>query len=255
MVASKEIIEGIEIVDLCLYLTEENILILGDIHLGYEDTLKSKGFLIPKQQFKLTMKRIYEIINFIRKKHQITILNRIIINGDLKHEFGTIQRAEWNETLDLIDILQKECEELIVIKGNHDKIIQPILNKRDIIAKEHYISGKEKDNQTLIGHGDFIPEEINKPEVIIIGHEHPAIKLKQYPRTETYKTFVKTKWNNKDLIVMPSFNLLSEGSNILENKFLSPFLKSNINKPRIEGKELFVVSEEDIFHFPSVDLI
>ncbi len=272
MVTSKIIINGIEIVDLSLYLIENNILILGDIHLGYEDTLKSKGFLVPKQQFKLTIKRINEIINHVKKNNHIDKINKIIINGDLKHEFGTIQRSEWKESLDLIDFLTERCEELIVIKGNHDKIIQPILDKREIIAKEYYLISQPSNNHNknkkiknkadrkiLICHGDFIPKESENLDLIIIGHEHPAIKLKQYPRTETYKTFVKTKWNksknnNKELIIMPSFNLLSEGSNVLNNSFLSPFLNEGnndmSNKFNRENKELFVVTEDEIFHFP-----
>ncbi|MBT3298651.1 metallophosphoesterase [archaeon] len=261
MVSNKIILEGIEIVDLCLYLIEQNTLILGDLHIGYEDTLKSKGFLVPKQQLKLTKTRILKIIEFIKKKYSINLIEKIIINGDLKHEFGIIQKSEWKETLELIDLLTIKCQEVIVIKGNHDKIIQPILSKRNIKVKEYFLiqkahkDPKSKDNnKILLCHGDQVPEEAENAQTIIIGHEHPAIKLKQYPRTEVYKIFVKTRWNNKILIVMPSFNLLSKGSNILEMKFLSPFLNTNHSNKK-EIIELFVVSDKKIFNFPDLNFI
>jgi uncharacterized protein len=99
-----------------------------------------------------------------------------------------------------------------------------------------------------------VPERI---KTIIISHEHPAIKLRTKLRAETYKCFLVGKYKiegkgqkenkrNKlvDLIVMPSFNLATEGTDILTEKLLSPFLNQNIS-----NFEVFVTDKDEILDF------
>ena len=75
---------NIQIIDLSLLV--KNVLILTDFHMGYEEALNKRGVLMPRFQFKDTMERLKQIFAYIdSKKIQI---NKIIINGDLKHEFG-----------------------------------------------------------------------------------------------------------------------------------------------------------------------
>ena len=64
----------------------------------------------------------------------------IIINGDIKHEFGTISEQEWRHTLRLLDFLSRYCDEVILIKGNHDMILGPIAKKRNVKVLEYYVA-------------------------------------------------------------------------------------------------------------------
>jgi len=83
-------------------------------------------------------------------------------------------------------------------------------------------------------HGDKFNKTVEdiiknkKIKTIIIGHEHPAVSLKEGSRTETFKCFLKGKFKGKELIVQPSFNLVTEGTDILKESLLSPFLKQNL---------------------------
>ncbi|MBU2589917.1 MAG: metallophosphoesterase [Nanoarchaeota archaeon] len=215
----------IEIVDLTLKIN--NTLIISDIHIGYEEYLNQQGYLLPITQYKDTIKRLEKIFEKTGK------LKTIIINGDLKHEFGNISETEWRNTLNLIDFLLEKCEKIVLIKGNHDKILEPIAEKRNIEVVDSY-----KLNNILILHGDKIPKEINE-EIIIIGHEHPSIGLQEDARIETFKCFLKGKWKDKQLIVMPSFNLVTEGSDILREEVLSPFLKQDLSE-----FEVFVIDRK-----------
>jgi len=210
--------ENIEFRDLSLYLKKENAIIISDIHLGYEEALNRQGILIPRFQFKETLKKIKKILKDLE-------VNEIIINGDLKHEFGTISDTEWHDSLKILDLFMENCDKLTIIKGNHDKIIEPIISKRGLKAVLGYKLG-----ENYICHGDFIPNnfEYHEAKNIIIGHEHPAITLRRRGRTETYKCFLVGKFKTKKLIVMPSFNLVVEGTNILKEKLLSPFLKQDL---------------------------
>ncbi len=240
-----QISKNIEIIDLCLYLKKENILILADTHIGYEESLNKQGVLIPRFQFKETIQRLEKILKLLNpkdskglgnsKNFQSKIKpNKIIINGDIKHEFGTISEQEWRHTLKLLDFLSKHCKELILIKGNHDTILGPIADKRNIKILDSY-----KTNDTLIIHGHKIPDKLKGIKTIIIGHEHPAVSINEGVRTELFKCFLKGKYKKTTLIVQPSFNLVTEGTDILKEKVLSPFLKQDLS-----NFECFVVGNE-----------
>src|SRR3989344_6165338 len=115
--------ENIEIIDLALYLIKEKALIISDLHIGLEESLNKKGILIPRFQFDDFLNKLKLIMNKVQ-------IDKIIFNGDLKHEFGEISRQEWNNVLKLFDFLKDK--EIIIIKGNHDPILKPIAEKRNI---------------------------------------------------------------------------------------------------------------------------
>ena len=228
-----EIYKNIEIVDLSLYLKKEKILVLSDFQIGHEEYLNKQGILLPRLEFNDVIKRLDKIFKKVNPE-------KIIINGDLKHEFGTISKQEWRNTLDLLDYLLEKAE-VILVKGNHDVILGPIANKRNLEIVDYY-----KINDIAFLHGDKILLDALNSKILIIGHEHPAINLKEGVRKELYKCFLKGKYKNKILIVQPSFNLLTEGSDVLKEKFSSPFLDQNLN-----NFEVFVVADK-VYYFGKI---
>ncbi|MGB9748786.1 MAG: metallophosphoesterase [Candidatus Woesearchaeota archaeon] len=232
-------------VKLSIYLKEHKTLILSDFHIGLEEALQKQGFLIPRFQLKSIIDNLNKTFEILEKKK--LEVERIIINGDLKHEFGTISEQEWKDTLKVIDFLKEKTKDLVLIKGNHDTILGPIASKKSISLVEYLIL-----NDTLIAHGDKIIREANSSKIsrIIIGHEHPAISLRDGLRVEKFKTFLIGKWNKKELIVMPSFCFVTEGTDILREELLSPFLReANIKKFRV------VISEKELYNFGTVEKI
>lgn len=229
-------IYGAEIMDLALIV--DNYLVISDLHLGYEQSLNAEGIMVPKFQYPLIKARMEEIIE--RSNCQ-----RIIVNGDLKHEFGRISRQEWKEALNFLEFLEEHFEEIVLIKGNHDNFTRFIAKKTDLEVHETFSLGSFR-----IMHGHKIPSGLTsgEGETIIIGHEHPSIGLRSGERLEKIKCFLKTKYNKFNLIVMPSFNFVTEGSDILQEKPLSPFLKKN-SKEKME-----VIGVEDFEIFPFGDI-
>lgn len=205
----------IEIIDLCLYLRKENILAIGDMHIGLEESLQKQGVFIPRFDIKEVILRLDNIFKKVG-------VEKIILIGDVKHEFGTISDQEWRDTLKVLDYLLKKGN-VILIKGNHDTILGPILKKRNLEVVESYKVG-----DILFVHGDKIVDE--KSKIIVIGHEHPAVSFKS--RDEKFKCFLIGRYKNKKLIVMPSFNFLSEGSDVTKENILSPYIK-NIKNFRV----------------------
>ena len=213
-----EIIKDIEIIDLSLFLKKHNTLILSDLHIGYEESLNDKGVLVPRVQFK----QMYTRLKTILEENKF---REVIITGDLKHEFGIINDTEWKNTLRLIDLILEHCEKLILIKGNHDITLKYIANKRSIELVEYV-----KIDDILICHGDNILKEAMKDsKIIIIGHEHPAVGLREKNKYESYKCFLKGKYERKTLIVIPSFNTLTTGTDVLRRRLLSPYLQQDLD--------------------------
>ncbi|UTB31980.1 MAG: metallophosphoesterase [Methanobacterium sp. ERen5] len=203
-----------KIADLGLIIDDH--LIISDIHIGYEGALNREGIMVPRFQYKKILERIIEIIRKYEPK-------KVIVNGDLKHEFGRITSQEWKESMDFIEFLKANFQETILIKGNHDNFTRFIAEKTGLEVYESYAV-----DDHLIMHGDKLPDEktLKNSETIIIGHEHPCIGIRNGERLEKIKCYLKGSYHDKDLIVMPSFNFVTEGSDILHEKPLSPFLKN-----------------------------
>ncbi|MBI2668758.1 metallophosphoesterase [Candidatus Woesearchaeota archaeon] len=227
-----EITTGMEIVETALWLKKEKTLIISDLHVGYEEALQQQGMMVPKFQLEEILQKLREIFKRVTPA-------RIVINGDLKHEFGRVLRQEWKEVLQLIDFLLEHGHELIIVKGNHDMIIGPLAKRRNINVVKDLAIG-----DTAIFHGDELHN--TKAKRIIIGHEHPAITLREKSKREKYKCFLKGKWKRKELIAMPSFNPLTEGTDVLKEQLLSPYLQ------KLDDFEVFIVSKGEVFAFGKV---
>lgn len=232
----KEILSGIEIVGLTLYLSNENILIFGDLHLGYEEELNKGGFMVPRFQYKAIIEHLEKIFSEIRP-------DTVVINGDLKHEFGAISEQEWEEVMNFLDFLGKNTKKIILVRGNHDTILGHIAGKKGVDILHYYFL---RDRKVYIAHGHEIPKDkdFKNSRILIIGHDHPAIGLRDELRVEKIKCFLKGKLNSKVLIQMPSLNFVSEGADIMRNRFLSPFMSQNPG-----NFEIFGVEDNKIFQF------
>src|SRR3989344_765347 len=117
-----DILPNLEIVDLGLYFRKESMLLIADTHIGQEEAMNKSGVLIPRFQLTLIFKRLDSIFARLHIS-QTSKLRSMVINGDIKHEFGRISETEWRNTLRFIDFISLYADEIILIKGNHDTIL------------------------------------------------------------------------------------------------------------------------------------
>jgi len=220
-----DIAPGIEIVGLGLKIGKT--LIIGDLHLGIEEAMNKEGILVPRFQFKDLVKRLEEMLR--NAKPEI-----VVINGDLKHEFGTISKQEWNDVLNILDLISAYAKKIVLVKGNHDAILGPIARKQRVEITDSYREGN-----ILVIHGHKKVDLPKGIEIIIIGHDHPAINLREGSRAETYKCFLKGKFNKKTLIVMPSLSAVTEGTDVLRYDLLSPYLHQDL-----KDFEVFIIADK-----------
>jgi len=228
-----KILPEIEIIDLALYIKKEKTLVVSDLHIGYEEALNKKGILIPRFQFNDILEKFEKIFKKVN-------VNRIVFTGDLKHEFGTISTQEWRDILQLFDFLKDK--EIVIIKGNHDKTIKYLAEKRDLKIVDFY-----NINSICILHGDVIltNKEMKNAETIIIGHEHPVVSFRE-KSNEKFKCFMSGRWNGKNLIVMSSMNPIVMGSDITRESFLSPFLHN------IDNFDIYII-EDRVYNFGKLE--
>jgi hypothetical protein len=214
-----QLLKNIEAIDAALYLKKEKILIISDLHLGYEDAIVNSGVFIPRFQ-------VQEIIQrFVRTAEKLGKLNALIINGDFKHEFGRTTRNEWIDSKKILEEFSKHCNKIIIVEGNHDIRLDTFRKGINLEIVKSMLLGKY-----LILHGEEIPKEVPKEvKTIIIGHEHPAVSIRDEIRTEKFKCFLVGKWKGKNLVSMPAFNPVVEGTDVQKEKLLSPFLKQDLS--------------------------
>lgn len=229
-----EILPGVEIHGLGLYLREEETLVIADLHLGYEEELMSFGYLVPRFQYKEIIEHMEKILSEVDAK-------KVVIDGDLKHEFGRISEQEWSEVLNFLDFLSEKVDDIVLVRGNHDSIIGPIAKKRKVKVDEKYFI---EESGIYITHGHSIPsdKDLEEAKIIIIAHDHPAISLREEIRVEKVKCFLKGIWHDRILIQMPSMNFVTEGTDITQERPLSPFMDQDLDEFEaycIEGFKVF----------------
>jgi len=196
-----------------LYLEDYDTAVMADFHLGYEDVMAQRGLFLPKLQYPYIMNLLGTIFDKYAPR-------RMIINGDLKHEFSRNMPQEWREIEDVVDFIMDRSE-LVVVRGNHDNFLKSILRKRGVELKNHYRLG---DYIFVHGHRKY-PSSENK--VLIIAHEHPSITIRdEIYASVKYPCFLVSP----KIIVLPAVSLYAAGTDISKNEYISPILQdSNIN--------------------------
>jgi putative SbcD/Mre11-related phosphoesterase len=228
-----EIWSGIEIIEPypAIYIEELEAIVIADLHLGYEGIMAEKGIFLPKTQFKKEMEMLLEI--FERKKAK-----KVIIDGDIKHEFSETSYHEFKEVRDMLAFLKAKCQEVILIKGNHDNYIARVSNRFGVKLYEELELG----NYHFL-HGHRAPVDL-KAKYLIIAHEHPAITIyDEVGGREKLNCLLYGDceyWGMvKKIAVLPAFSTLAAGSEvnlIPQQELLSPILREiDVEKLKVIG--------------------
>jgi putative SbcD/Mre11-related phosphoesterase len=199
----------------CLLISKEGerVLVVGDLHLGYEEALNRTGILVGRQMFDEMISDLNAVFGEVGK------VDKVVLLGDVKHDFGGISRQEWKDVNAILDYFESMAKKVVVVKGNHDTILEPILKKRKMKLLGVYIW-----NGFAFLHGDEDYDEIWKKEIdtIVVGHGHPAVNLQEPKgaKSEKYKCFLVGKFNGKNMIVVPSFIDFYVGSDPREDEMV-----------------------------------
>ena len=223
----------------CLVVEKESekILVVGDLHLGYGESIRKGGVFVPVDIFGEVINDLDAIFERVGK------IDEVVLLGDVKHEFGRIMREEWREIGEAMNYLRRKAKKIIVIKGNHDPVINSIVKDlKNIELVDYYIKG-----ETCFLHGDRDFPEIHEKGVRkwVMGHVHPAVVIEEEggSKKEKYKCFLEGVHRGRKIIIVPSFFPLVEGSDPRYFSFglVWDFKLENFNVKIIDGSSLDVL--------------
>lgn len=226
-----------------IYVKDRDILVISDLHLGFELVSAEHGVFIPRIQFDGIKKMIAD--SKIKSK-----AGKILILGDLKHEFSETSYHEYKEVSLLLDYLKDSFNEVLMVKGNHDTFITRIARKYGIEVYDEY---KESDYLFLHGHKDKSLNDV-KEKNIVLGHEHPSIALfTDLGVKEKVKVFLYGEDIDKRFVIMPAASYFAEGSdiNILpREELISPILrKLDVDNFKVIG----IIEDDRYIELPEIE--
>ncbi len=203
----------------CIYLENEDTLLVSDTHLGLEDQREKVGMHIPGSIMTQILECIVTPIKSLNCK-------RIVLLGDVKHEFGRPSEAEWFSVKKFMKALRDNNCEPEVVRGNHDNYIVYVLKELGI--KLHDPSLRLGDCYLTHGHQN-LEDDYGDAKHIFMGHEHPAIVVKDDVGVKhRFKAFLSGTINNRIVTVLPSISPLSYGNPMNEmskNQYMTLLLK------------------------------
>ncbi|MDR3075350.1 MAG: metallophosphoesterase [Candidatus Methanoplasma sp.] len=221
---SCEILPGVRVTnDRCLILDDGPTAVLGDLHLGYESALEEEGMYIPR----MNTGSIRDAVNSILSEYEP---RRVVLLGDIKHDFKRSKREARDEVRKIIELLM-EVSEVTVVRGNHDNFLQNILSDMGLNAVNHTdIGGFRMEH----GHED------SGVRPVVIGHEHPSIRIPG-AMSGGMKMHCFVHQREEGIIVLPPFSPFSSGNDlVLDGKCIMAPALSSSNYPEAD---IYGVSE------------
>ncbi len=223
--------------DYCVWYKPRDIIILADIHMGYESGLKDEGFSLPLFQ----KDEVLDKLSTIKDKYDP---NTFVVAGDFKHDFGRSEQREFSDILDTMDYILQDCD-LTIIRGNHDNYLQNLTGYKGIPFYEESI----KIDDIFITHGHL---ELDHDGILIMGHEHPSLKIRdEIGAIIKRPCFLHSKKHS--IIILPAFSPMAEGRDIVNSKKFFSEILSDIED--LKDFDIYALSEDGIIHFQTIEKV
>jgi putative SbcD/Mre11-related phosphoesterase len=232
----------------------EKILVVADLHIGWERVWSESGIYVPSQADKL-LKKLLSLVEMHNP-------DRLILLGDIKQAITRVSMEEWREIPKFFETLQEHLNEVIVIRGNHDGDLEPLMPSTiRILPSSGLTIGSEPRIGLFHGHAWPSPEVLSS-ELLVMGHIHPVVWFRDrlglwtvrqvWVKTECSRELIANAYlkylnvktggdpleafrlrtglhvGDARLIILPAFNNLVGGVSInrLEKRLMGPILRS-----------------------------
>ncbi len=204
-------------------------LIVADLHIGKEEELREAGFTLPS----LAMKMGDEVVTLVEEVQPA----RVVILGDLKHQFPKSTGLERREVPRFFDRLEGRVKDAHLVLGNHDGGIANFLPRWVTL---HEASGLRLGDVGL-AHGHAWPsKDVMAAPTLIVGHNHPTIMFRDsLGFRNIQRCWIRVRFSGtsehyarlpEELIILPAFNEFSGGTTMNEtgSRLLGPIVNSEI---------------------------
>jgi putative SbcD/Mre11-related phosphoesterase len=201
------------------------VLVVADLHIGWEIALSEKGIHVPTQMPKL-LRKLKMLISLYQPE-------KLLIIGDVKHTVATAEISEWHDVPDFFVELKPLVKEIQVIRGNHDGNLDPLLPESIKVLPS---------SETIVDdvgffHGHRWPSPaLLKCETIVMGHVHPVVVFRDPAGFKiTRQVWVKAHCDKEQLTRI----LLEKNKIKVENSPQQTLLKHYGVKPKTS--QLFIM--------------
>ncbi len=213
---------------MALEIEDARAVCVGDLHIGLESELRSKGVHVPSQTHRMER----ELLRLSPGRE------RIILLGDLKNKVPGSSRQEYAEIPRFIKVMQRHYGTVDLVRGNHDTGIEEFLPEG---VNVHPASGFSLGEVGFV-HGHTWPSpEVMSRRYLVIAHNHPTVALEdslgniskepcwvRFPvRRDAGKRYVEVP---DEVIMVPAFNRSLGGSpvNIAGGRLLGPMFSDGL---------------------------
>jgi putative SbcD/Mre11-related phosphoesterase len=143
------------------------IMVIADLHIGWEIALSKEGIHVPTQTPKLLTK-LKDLLSTYKPQ-------RLLILGDVKHTVATAEKTEWRDVPDFFIELRKLVSEISVMRGNHDGNLEPLLPEMvNMLPATGVVF-----NDVGFFHGHRWPSpNLLKCKTLVMGHVHPVVAFR-----------------------------------------------------------------------------
>lgn len=139
-------------------------IVVADLHIGWEVALSQEGIHVPSQTPKL-LKKLVDVVSRYKA-------DRLLILGDVKHTVASAETLEWRDIPDFFTALGRRVNETLVVRGNHDGNIEPLLPESvKILPSTGVALGSVG---FFHGHRWPSPALLNC-RTLVMGHVHPVV--------------------------------------------------------------------------------
>lgn len=204
-------------------------LVVGDLHIGVESHLRSKGFHLVSHT-----SNMYDSLIEAAEDD----VNRLVVIGDVKDSVPGSTKQEYAEIPEFFERLFERFDIIDVVRGNHDTQIEEFLPSR---VKVRPASGL-KIGDTGFTHGHTWPsEDVMDCRTLVMAHNHPAVMFCDgVGRRTTEPCWFRGSFNTTSderypilperFLVIPAFNRMLGGSpiNVIGENLLGPVLNSGL---------------------------
>ena len=167
----------------------KRILVVADLHIGWEVRLAEQGIYVPSQTPKIQEKMLQLI--------QLYKPTGLLFLGDVKHAIAKVEMEEWRDIPDFFQTISEKVQDIQIILGNHDGNLEPLLPQTVKILPP---TGIALGNVGLFhGHTWPAPNLLNCPN-LITAHVHPTVAFRDPFRFRiTRQVWVKAQCNSMKL--------------------------------------------------------
>lgn len=229
-----------------IYIPKFKAVVIADIHLGFEEDMASKGIFLPRIQLSKVLDMIDKVLNYVD-------VSMLIIAGDIKHHFEKLGKKEIRDLKDFLNVAVKRFRRVVIVRGNHDTFLLPICKKFGVELYDAFWL-----DFILIVHGHRELGSRSGFNLVVMGHEHPSIVLKDPASGYNMKfpCFLLTPLKcGGYALVLPAAGIYQSGTAITTyaNGYLSPIMR---NEADLENAKPFIIVEgEGVVELPRLKLV